>query len=76
MKRKQVDVGLEIKELTKNLAEQAEKITTNTNNAITKLFSPFSPQRQSFSESFASASTNTPSVDTFQKAKEEKVKTE
>jgi hypothetical protein len=33
-KRKHVDVSTEIKELTKNLAEQAEKITFNTNDAI------------------------------------------
>jgi hypothetical protein len=41
----------EIKELTKNLAEQAEKITSNTNDAIMMLLSPFSPQHISFSES-------------------------
>jgi hypothetical protein len=43
-KRKHGNVSAEIKELTKKLAEQAEKITTNTNNAITKMFSLFSPQ--------------------------------
>ena len=60
------------------MAEQAEKITANTNNAITKLFSPFSPQRTSFSESIATASSNSNSqpVDAFQLAREEKVKTE
>jgi hypothetical protein len=42
-KRKHGGVSAEIKELTKNLAKQAEKITTNTNNSITKLFSAFSP---------------------------------
>jgi hypothetical protein len=47
-KSKQVDVSSEIKKLTKNIAEQAEKITSNTNDAITKLFSPFSPLHTSF----------------------------
>jgi hypothetical protein len=76
MMRKHGDVSAEIKELTKNLAEQAGKIATNTNNAITKLFSPFSPQCSSFSESIASASSKSPPVNTFQLAREEKVKTE
>jgi hypothetical protein len=42
-------------QLTKKFAGQAEKITANTNNAITNLISPFSPQCTSFSESIASA---------------------
>ncbi len=58
------------------MAAQAEKITANTNNAITKLFSPFSPQHTSFRESIASASSNSQPVDTLQLAREEKVKTE
>jgi hypothetical protein len=58
------------------LAEQAEKNTANTSDAITKSFSPFSPQRTSFSESMASASSSSQAVDTFQLAREEKVKTE
>jgi hypothetical protein len=75
-KRKHGGVSTEIKEPTKNLAEQAERITSNINNAITKLFSPFSPQPHSFSESIASASSSSQPVDTFQLEREEKVKTE
>jgi hypothetical protein len=75
-KRKHGNFCAGIGELTKNLAEQAEKITTNTNNAITKLFSPFSPLRSSFSESIASASSKSLPVDNFQLAREEKVNTE
>jgi hypothetical protein len=64
------DLSTEIKELTKKFADQAEKMTTNTNNAITKLFSPFSPQPSSFSESSKSQP-----VDIFQLGREEKVNT-
>ena len=43
-------------DFTQKLAEQADKITDNLNNAITKLFTPYSPYLTSFSESVASAS--------------------
>jgi hypothetical protein len=59
--------------MTQKLAEQADKIADNLNNAITKLFTPFSPYLTSFSESVASASGRSQVVDTFQLAREEKV---
>jgi hypothetical protein len=46
-------------------------MTNSTSNAIAKLFSPFSPQCSSFSESSKSQP-----VDSFQLAREEKVNTE
>ena len=46
-------------------------MTNSTNNAIAKLFSPFSPQCSSFIESSKSQP-----VDSFQLAREEKVNTE
>jgi hypothetical protein len=68
-KMKHVDISTEIKELVKNIAEQTEKKFQHYNDAIPKLFSPFSPQHTSFNESIASASSKSQAVDTFAASK-------
>ena len=41
-RRKKPDVSTDLLQVTQKLAKETDKITTNTNNAINKLFSPSS----------------------------------
>ncbi len=51
MKRKQLNVSTDLLQIRQKLAEKSDKITVDTNNAITKLFSPISQHYTTFRES-------------------------